>query len=97
MDLSSDQIIGLFSVLLVFFYGMYNKRVNKLELSLEEIKTTTMEIRLETKNNHGSSLKDQMDRIEKTTQETQKQVSGVSRSLAKLEGKFEQHIQESDC
>ena len=97
MDLTTDQAIALFSTLLLFFYSMYNKRVNKLEGSIEEIKTTTMEIRLETKNNHGSSLKDQMDRIEKGMQDTQKQMSGISRSLAKLEGKFEQHIEESDC
>lgn len=89
MNVTTDQILGLFGVLLVFFYGMYNRRVKKLEDTIDEIKNLTLEIRLETKNNHGSSLRDQTDRIEE-------RVNGMSIVLAKLQGKFEQHMEEND-
>ena len=96
MNLTTDQLLGLFGVLLAFFYSMYNRRVKKLEDTIEEIKELTIEIRLETKTNHGSSLRDQTDRIEVSQEKISERLNGISIVLAKLQGKFEQHMEESD-
>ena len=45
--------------------------------------------------NHGSSLRDAVNRIEKTVMDVQSDVHKVDNRLAKLEGKFEQHVEES--
>lgn len=96
MNFTTDQLFGMFGVLLVFFYGMYNRRVKKLEESIEEIKNLTIEIRLETKNNHGSSLRDQTDRIEANQDKLMERTNGISIALAKLQGRFEQHMEDPD-
>jgi len=96
MQFTLDQILGFFGVLLAFFYGMYNRRVRKLEDSIEEIKDITIEIRLETKNNHGSSLRDQTDRIEESQEKTNERLNGISIVLAKLQGRFEQHMEHTE-
>lgn len=44
--------------------------------------------------NHGSSLRDAINRIEKVVKDVQADVHKVDNKLAKLEGKFEQHVEE---
>ena len=96
MNLTTDQIMGLFGALLVFFYSMYNRRVKKLEDTIDEIKELTIEIRLETKNNHGSSLRDQTDRIEENQEKMSERLNGISIVLARLQGRFEQHMEDTE-
>jgi archaellum component FlaC len=48
------------------------------------------------KPNGGSSMRDAINRIEATIVDVQQNVHKVDTKLAKLEGKFEQHIEENN-
>ena len=47
------------------------------------------------KRNGGSSMADALFRLEKGLEENTKVTQGISRSLAKLEGRFENHVEEA--
>jgi len=72
-------------ITIIFILARY---VAKLNVKLEEISS-------EHRPNHGTSMRDAITRIEKTVVDIEKDVHVIDRKLAKLEGKFEQHVEES--
>ena len=46
--------------------------------------------------NHGSSMRDAVNRIEVVVSDVQQDVHKMDTKLAKLEGKFEQHVEENN-
>jgi hypothetical protein len=65
---------GLILEILIILWGVF-RHFNKIERRLDRME-------LEYKPNHGSSMRDAVNRIEK--------------SIAKLEGRFEQHVEETE-
>lgn len=74
--------------LCALFYAMF-KFFSKMTHRLDRIES-------EYKPNHGSSMRDAINRIEAVVKDVQSDVHRVDNKLAKLEGKFEQHIEECE-
>ena len=66
---------------------VFAKFVSKIQNKLDAIDA-------EQKPNHGSSMRDAINRIEETVKDIQHDVHTIDNKLAKLEGKFEQHVEE---
>ena len=81
--------LGSFVIELIAIIWASIKFFNKVHRKLDSIGADLVP-------NHGSSLRDAIDRIEETVKDVQADVHLVDKKLAKLEGKFEQHVEEAE-